>query len=170
MSKKSRKNPQANSANAGSGLIPAKPAWRGWLLPTGMLLLLLVSVLWWVQPGLFMPVSSQQSSPPVALASPQVLAMVDEQTCQACHAEPVKQWQGSHHQRAMELPTEQTVLGDFNDVTFKSDKETTRETSASPRGGACSRSRDQEKSSASTGSRMRIICSVRRWISSLRSA
>ena len=126
MSKKSRKNPQANSANAGSGLIPAKPAWRGWLLPAGMLLMLLVSVLWWVQPGLFMPVSSQQSPPPVAPASPQVLAMVDEQTCQACHAEPVKQWQGSHHQRAMELPTEKTVLGDFNDVTFKSDKETTR--------------------------------------------
>src|SRR5690606_14710228 len=34
-------------------------------------------------------------------------------------------WQNSHHQRAMLLPTEQTVRGDFNGATLNSDKEAT---------------------------------------------
>jgi len=56
-------------------------------------------------------------------AAPQ---LVDEHQCQGCHAEQVEHWQGSHHQLAMQAANDASVLGDFNDITFKSDRETTR--------------------------------------------
>ena len=43
---------------------------------------------------------------------------VNNKTCVTCHAEEAKQWKGSHHQQAMQTANEQTVLGDFKDVTF----------------------------------------------------
>ncbi len=39
-------------------------------------------------------------------------------SCQTCHAEEHALWQGSHHDLAMQLPTAETVLGDFNDASF----------------------------------------------------
>jgi predicted CXXCH cytochrome family protein len=52
--------------------------------------------------------------------------MVDQAQCQGCHSAQVKDWQGSHHQLAMQEATAHTVLGDFNNVSFKAEKETTR--------------------------------------------
>ncbi|EJM94021.1 MULTISPECIES: tetratricopeptide repeat protein [unclassified Pseudomonas] len=69
------------------------------------------------------------STPVVAPEKPVVAApakMVDEQQCQACHSEQVKDWQGSHHQLAMQEASAGTMLGDFNNVTFKAENETTR--------------------------------------------
>lgn len=43
---------------------------------------------------------------------------VSNQSCVSCHAEAAKEWQGSHHQQAMQDVNEKTVLGDFNDTTF----------------------------------------------------
>jgi predicted CXXCH cytochrome family protein len=45
--------------------------------------------------------------------------------CGTCHAEELKRWQGSHHDRAMQAATPQTVLGDFNNATFSKDGVTT---------------------------------------------
>ncbi|PLW70989.1 HEAT repeat domain-containing protein [Pseudohalioglobus lutimaris] len=39
-------------------------------------------------------------------------------SCQTCHADEYKNWQGSHHDLAMQLATPDTVLGDFNDSSF----------------------------------------------------
>ncbi|KAA1190410.1 ammonia-forming cytochrome c nitrite reductase subunit c552 [Pseudohalioglobus sediminis] len=39
-------------------------------------------------------------------------------SCQTCHASEYANWQGSHHDLAMQLPTAETVLGDFNDASF----------------------------------------------------
>ncbi|MEZ5554393.1 tetratricopeptide repeat protein [Haliea sp.] len=53
--------------------------------------------------------------------SAQVLAsgaFVGSDNCGSCHTEQHTQWQGSHHDLAMETPTEQSVLGDFNQATF----------------------------------------------------
>ncbi|NWE77670.1 tetratricopeptide repeat protein [Pseudomonas yamanorum] len=61
---------------------------------------------------------------PVAVVPP--ATMVDEQQCQGCHQAQVKDWQGSHHQLAMQAATPETVPGDFNDVSFSSEGETTR--------------------------------------------
>lgn len=39
-------------------------------------------------------------------------------SCVECHAVEVEQWTGSDHDRAMDLATDDTVLGDFNDAEF----------------------------------------------------
>ncbi|MGE8143829.1 tetratricopeptide repeat protein [Pseudomonas frederiksbergensis] len=71
------------------------------------------------------PVSTPIAQPakPVVAAAP--ATTVDEQQCQGCHTEQVKDWQGSHHQLAMQPATAETMLADFNNVTFKAEKETT---------------------------------------------
>ena len=38
--------------------------------------------------------------------------------CAECHAQEYKLWQGSHHQRAMEVATPDSVEGDFEDARF----------------------------------------------------
>lgn len=40
-------------------------------------------------------------------------------SCKGCHAQEYEAWQGSHHDLAMQLPTADTVLGDFNDSRFE---------------------------------------------------
>ena len=39
-------------------------------------------------------------------------------TCAGCHEQPFTDWQGSHHDLAMQAVTEKTVLGNFDDATF----------------------------------------------------
>lgn len=43
-----------------------------------------------------------------------------DKACAECHKDEVKDWKGSHHDKAMQIATEATVLGNFNDATFKS--------------------------------------------------
>ena len=62
----------------------------------------LVAYDWWKA----MPVSSQ----PV---------YVGGQSCVACHQAEHSLWTGSHHDLAMDLATEETVLGDFNNVQLE---------------------------------------------------
>ncbi|EJM27300.1 tetratricopeptide repeat protein [Pseudomonas sp. GM25] len=75
-----------------------------------------------------MPVSAPVVAPakpaPTVAAAP--ASMVDEQQCQGCHNEQVKDWQGSHHQLAMQPANAETMLGDFNNVVVKAENETTR--------------------------------------------
>ncbi len=40
-------------------------------------------------------------------------------SCVGCHQEESNAWQGSHHDLAMQVPSEGTVLGDFSGVTFE---------------------------------------------------
>ncbi len=51
---------------------------------------------------------------------------VGSQTCAECHQAEHNLWRGSDHDRAMELATETSVLGDFNDATFTYQGVTTR--------------------------------------------
>lgn len=41
---------------------------------------------------------------------------VGSETCGSCHQAQYQDWLGSHHQRAMQAPSDATVLGDFDDV------------------------------------------------------
>ena len=43
---------------------------------------------------------------------------VGSPACRKCHQEAYHDWQGSHHDKAMDIATESTVLGDFDDVQF----------------------------------------------------
>jgi tetratricopeptide (TPR) repeat protein len=84
------------------------PLLVGLLLMFGLgILLLLLSL---VRP----PV--EQSASGASLPNRAIL--VDEQTCAECHAQEVADWDGSHHEQAMKVASAETVLGDFNDVTF----------------------------------------------------
>lgn len=47
-----------------------------------------------------------------------VPAFVKDLSCKECHSEQFSDWLGSHHERAMDHATTETVLGDFNDATF----------------------------------------------------
>lgn len=44
---------------------------------------------------------------------------VGVQKCATCHPAQFNEWKGSNHDRAMEVATEATVLGDFNDHLFE---------------------------------------------------
>jgi predicted CXXCH cytochrome family protein len=46
--------------------------------------------------------------------------------CITCHETQAHDWKGSYHDKAMEHATEATVVGDFNDVTFKHFENTSR--------------------------------------------
>jgi predicted CXXCH cytochrome family protein len=97
----------------------------------GILLLAVAGIGWFLLSSTPTPLKPVPVSAPVAEpAKPQPVAvapakMVDEQQCQGCHGEQVKDWQGSHHQLAMQQASADTLLGDFNNVTFKAEKETT---------------------------------------------
>jgi tetratricopeptide (TPR) repeat protein/Zn finger protein HypA/HybF involved in hydrogenase expression len=43
---------------------------------------------------------------------------VGSERCAECHAEESRAWQGSQHQRAMQVPDDRSVLGDFDDASF----------------------------------------------------
>jgi tetratricopeptide (TPR) repeat protein len=46
-------------------------------------------------------------------------SFVGRETCVSCHQEQAEAFRGSDHDKAMDLATDETVLGDFNDVTFE---------------------------------------------------
>ena len=48
---------------------------------------------------------------------------VGEASCISCHQEAYQDWKGSHHDWAMKLPSDTTVLGDFNNATFSAEGE-----------------------------------------------
>ena len=54
----------------------------------------------------------------IALPADAKATYVGRQTCASCHQTQLDHWTGSHHDRAMELATEQSVLGDFDDAQF----------------------------------------------------
>jgi hypothetical protein len=63
------------------------------------------------------------AAPPDALAK---ATYVGRQSCAECHAAEVEAFTGSHHDRAMELATPDSVRGNFNDATFERMGVTTR--------------------------------------------
>ncbi len=56
-----------------------------------------------------------------SLTSVQTEGYVGDESCTACHQEAFEDWEGSHHDKAMQLVDDTTVLGDFNDVKVSLD-------------------------------------------------
>ena len=46
-------------------------------------------------------------------------AFAGSQACRDCHKQQYDKWKGSHHERAMDIATEQSVLGDFDNARFE---------------------------------------------------
>lgn len=74
------------------------------------------------------PAPRPPDTPPASAAqTPQPTPqLVDEAQCQGCHRQQVEHWKGSHHQLAMQAANDSSVLGDFADITFSNEGETTR--------------------------------------------
>ena len=53
-------------------------------------------------------------------------AYVDDVDCATCHSQQYQDWTGSHHDLAMQVASEESVLGDFNDSEFVNFGVTTR--------------------------------------------
>jgi predicted CXXCH cytochrome family protein len=49
---------------------------------------------------------------------PPPASFVGGQACAGCHQAETALWQGSHHDQAMQVASDQTVLGDFDDATL----------------------------------------------------
>ena len=94
--------------------------WKGliWLIASIAAVLLAVKLLWPVtdghKPFPAEPTSSEVPQPP--LPPPE---FVGRASCASCHAEQDKLWQGSHHDLAMQEANAQTVLGNFDNASFK---------------------------------------------------
>ncbi len=65
---------------------------------------------WWLQRG--------KGTEPSPGPPPGPATYVENGACLGCHQEEARQWQGSHHAKAMALPTEETVRGDFKNTSF----------------------------------------------------
>lgn len=131
---KSDKNKARNSA-AKPSAAPSNPLARRLLAAAVGVLLIASAGLWWKMehsaPVSLPPVTAPATPPAAPAPAPTVAAtppaaFVDEQQCQGCHQAQVKDWQGSHHQKAMQTASEANVLGNFADVKFKGETETTR--------------------------------------------
>jgi len=57
---------------------------------------------------------------------PPPATFVGSEACRDCHRNEYDKWSGSHHQLAMALASESTVLGDFADIAFEHFGVTTR--------------------------------------------
>lgn len=51
-------------------------------------------------------------------ATARPVAYVGDRVCAECHAAESREWRSSHHRKAMQPATSDTVLGDFRDATF----------------------------------------------------
>lgn len=78
------------------------------------------SIVWLFALAGLLPGCSSPPSPPVAAprttSAPQHLGV---QACASCHQKEAIAWQGSHHAAAMQRPTAKTVLGNFDNQSFR---------------------------------------------------
>ena len=62
----------------------------------------------------------RRSSAADEAATEQAATFVGREACRPCHERAYADWQGSDHDLAMDVATEATVLGDFDDAIFVS--------------------------------------------------
>ena len=75
---------------------------------------LIAAVVILLSPALYL-LKSQTAEPPPA-ESP--VEFVGSEKCKKCHESAYNKWRGSHHDLAMDVANDSTVLGDFSDVTY----------------------------------------------------
>ena len=101
---------------------PSKQAWR--VIVFAVLAVALIAGAWILrphtQPGSAHPVASVRPTP---APTPQ---FADESQCSACHAGQAQRWRGSHHDLAMQVADDTTVLGNFENASFAKDGVRTR--------------------------------------------
>ncbi|MCV2359324.1 tetratricopeptide repeat protein [Paucibacter sp. TC2R-5] len=99
---------------------PPRAHKRAWII--GMMAfasMLGLAAWWWLSalnspPAQLLQTAAAGASMPVGHA-----AYVDNKQCLSCHADQAKQWEGSHHAKAMAAASPESVRGDFNNTEFK---------------------------------------------------
>ncbi|WP_022963732.1 tetratricopeptide repeat protein [Halopseudomonas pelagia] len=91
---------------------------RHWIWLLVLLLLGSLGAALWV-------IQSRPAPEPVVTQITDIVPLhwVEEAQCQSCHSAAFADWQGSHHQLAMQPATAQSVLGDFSGQQVDSDTE-----------------------------------------------
>ena len=77
------------------------------ILSLGALLAVLGAAVWFAT-------RPEPAEPP----APKKATFVRRAACMSCHQDYYDKWEGSHHDLAMDVATEQTVLGDFSQPPF----------------------------------------------------
>ncbi len=92
---------------------------RYWPVVLGIAALIVIAVVLW-RSGMLAgsPPSTQQSGIETA-GQPEPAGYVGSRACANCHEKESVAWRDSQHALAMQAPTEQSVLGDFNDASFE---------------------------------------------------
>ncbi|MDX1701532.1 MAG: multiheme c-type cytochrome, partial [Melioribacteraceae bacterium] len=54
-----------------------------------------------------------------SLVATDALEYIGKERCKDCHQKEYKAWTGSHHDNAMDIATDSTVLADFNNTEFE---------------------------------------------------
>jgi predicted CXXCH cytochrome family protein len=83
---------------------------RPWVVAAIALVALVVAgiAIWWTRSAPTSPAGSASAAVPY----------VKDALCAECHAEAAAAWRGSHHDRAMQVADDKTVLGDFDNARF----------------------------------------------------
>ena len=97
---------QGDNISNHNSLRPATGRWDLFSLLAAFCILLSPFVYLW---------KADQNTSPVE-TSP---SFVGSKKCGACHQKVFEKWQGSHHDLAMDVASDQTVLGDFNNALYK---------------------------------------------------
>ena len=69
--------------------------------------------------ALLLLVAGCSKQPIATIDPPPDTSFVGSRLCASCHRDEYQLWQGSHHEQAMQVASEDTVLGDFSDVEFE---------------------------------------------------
>ncbi|NOT12535.1 MAG: tetratricopeptide repeat protein [Methylococcaceae bacterium] len=91
------------------------------ILGFAMIAVVIAAVLYFIPPSKA-PQQPLTETVPIKPESMPALAHKDyvgAKTCIECHKKEVEAWTGSHHALAIQVANAQTVLGDFNNTTFK---------------------------------------------------
>ena len=89
------------------------------LTPSIVPVVLLLGALWMLSSCGDGSDSNSTSRTVASIGDPRLDEYVGVASCVQCHEEQHEKWRGSHHFHAMELPTPETVRGDFNNSTFE---------------------------------------------------
>jgi predicted CXXCH cytochrome family protein len=84
--------------------------------PFSIVYFLLFSAFCWYISSLFL----QCASDPQTINPPIKEQYLGDLQCKSCHEDAYKDWQNSHHDRAMQEASDSTVLGNFENATFES--------------------------------------------------
>lgn len=101
---------------------PTNPPGRRPIVPVLAGLLLLAGLGLW----LYLAGTDSPSKAVAPGAEPQPARFVDEAACAGCHGQQAKDWQGSHHQLALRVADDTSVLADFDDAPVQIEGQASR--------------------------------------------